>query len=265
MEECNMAYQTSQADLDAALSVTCNPTPAPTAAPSLWQSTTSMYTTADLTDPISNWMFNQMNNNAQIQEDFGLNEGNTLAVIGNQYVVVSGDNVYPTCVQHGASGDAADPTLVTLTGTTAGQASEQRSALFEAADRNDFKHEDCPDLEGVCTKLSGFFMDMLAERGQVPETIAENLCVDSMGSLMYVTMDAYKHICVGHGGTSDSTDLCPMSNTDIYFCGGVNGGMGTWGYPGQQMGAVEAAYGYATENNAPFDAYMFIHPQCRNY
>merc|ERR1712038_139020 len=266
MEECNMAYQTSQADLDAALSVTCNPTPAPTAAPSLWQSTMSMYTTADLTDPLSNWMFNQMNNNAQIQEDFGLNDGNTLAVIGNQYVVVSGDYVYPTCVQHGAAGDAADPTLVTLTGTTAGQASEQRSALYLAADRNDFKHEDCPDLEGVCTKLSGFFMDMLADRGRVPETIAENLCVDSMGSLMYVTQDAYKHICVGHGGSADSIELCPMSNTDIYFCGGINGGLGTWGYPGQQMGAVEQAYSYATnDGNGPFDAYMFMHPQCRNY
>lgn len=262
MEECNMAFQSSQADLDAALSVTCPPTMQPSASPSLWQAIEPMYSEEELTDPISNWMFNQMNNNAQIQTDFDLNNGNTLGVIGNQYVVVSEGRVYPTCVQHGGSGDAADPALVTVTGTTAGSAGEQRTALFAAATRNDYKHKDCPDLMDVCMPVSNYWVGEFTGRG-LPEDIVDNLCYYA-GSMMYVTKDAYKHICVGHGGAAEAVELCPLSNTDTYFCGGINGGQSVWGYPGQQTGAIDQALQNAMENGE-FDVYYFTHPQCRGY
>ena len=86
-------------------------------------------------------MFGQMTGNAEVQEALGLNDGNTLDVVGNQYVVVDQTGrVYSTCVQHGAANDACDTeNLVCWNGQTAGQAGEQRQALIQPAERNDFK------------------------------------------------------------------------------------------------------------------------------
>merc|ERR1712176_1241536 len=120
MEECNQAYMD-------AMSVTCAPTQEPTMGTSLYVPTGSDITSDQLTGPTSNWMFNQQNNNANVRAAFDLDNGNTLGVAGDQYVVVDGSGrVYETCVQHGAAGNACVDELVCWNGETAGSASEQR-------------------------------------------------------------------------------------------------------------------------------------------
>merc|ERR1719242_2422807 len=148
MEECNQAY------LDA-MSVTCAPTVEPTMGPSLYESSASTLTQADIDGPSSNWMFNQQNNNALVREAFGLDSGMTLGVANDQYVVSDeSGRVYETCVQHGASGNACSDEYVCWNDATAGSASEQRSALLAAAERNDFMIASCPALVGVCDQMA---------------------------------------------------------------------------------------------------------------
>merc|ERR550534_3211108 len=220
MEECNQAYQD-------AMSVTCPPTEAPTMGTSLYVSTASDMSTDDLTDPLSNWMFNQQNNNGDVQTAFSLNDGNTLAVVENEYVVVDGNGrVYPTCVQHGGSGDACDASLICWNGNTAGSASEQRSALLQAAERNDFKNANC--VSQTCAALSGYYEDQFVSRG-LPEGMTNNLCV-SNDALFWVTRDAQKHVCIGFG---EGTSSCPSDMNEFYVCSGSNDGLQTFGWPGQ--------------------------------
>jgi len=252
MEECNQAYMD-------AMSVTCSPTVEPTMGPSLYVSTASDLTSSDLTDPASNWMFNQQNNNADVQAALGLNDGNTLGVVGDEYVVVdSTGRVYPTCVMHGASGTACVEGLVCWNGENAGSASEQRSALLSAADRNDYKIENCPTLE--CDPLSGFYSDYLTAVG-VTDHVFNNMCVMPSGAVMYVTRDACKHVCVGFG---TENGVCPSSTDEFYFCPGTNDGLGSWGWPAQFTNAIANSWEQATAMGS-FDEAMFHHPQCRGY
>lgn len=252
MEECNQAYMD-------AMSVTCSPTVEPTMGPSLYVSTASDLTSSDLTDPASNWMFNQQNNNADVQAAFGLNDGNTLGVVGDEYVVVdSTGRVYPTCVMHGASGAACVEGLVCWNGASAGSASEQRSALLQAAERNDYKNANCPTLE--CDSLSGFYSDYLTAVG-VTDDVFKNMCVMPSGAVMYVTRDACKHVCVGFG---TENGVCPSSNDEFYFCPGTNDGLGSWGWPAQFTNAIANSWEQATAMGS-FDEAMFHHPQCRGY
>jgi len=249
MAECDQAYQD-------AMSTTCPPEEEYNP----YVATASTMTSADITGPTSNWMFNQQNNNADVQAAFGLNDGMTLGVAGNQYVVSDANGrVYPTCIQHGAAGNACDTdNLICWNGETAGSASEQRSALLAAAERNDFKHASCPTM-GDCTAMSGFYADLFTARG-LDLSLMANLCHDSNMSLMYVTRDAYKHVCIGFGASWDN--LCPTSLDQVYTCSGVNDGYGVFGWPGQVVGAIEQAYNAAMVNGA-FSADAFAHPQCR--
>lgn len=253
MEECNQAYMD-------AMSVTCSPTMEPA---TLYEPVVSELTSTDVTDPASNWMFNQQNNNADVQAAFGLTEGNTLAVVqdddGNQqYVVVDTDGrVYPTCVQHGASGTACIiNNYICWNGATAGTASEQRSALLQAAERNNFQNAACPTIdEDACTPLSGFYKDDMAAAGMGDDVFA-NLCVGSDGTLKYVTRDAYKSTCVAWG---EQNRRCPPEGTDArYFCPGTNEGVGSFGWPSQFINSVAAAY-----NAAGGDMDSFTHPDCQ--
>lgn len=251
MEECNDAYME-------ALDVTCAPTAEPTMGTSLYVPTGSMYTQNDITDPLSSWMFNQQNNNGDVQAAFGLNDGMTLGTVDNQYVVSDASGrVYETCVQHGASGDACDSDLVCWNGESAGAASEQRSALLAAAERNNFQIASCP-TNTQCTALSGYYIEMFADRG-ITEEVHANLCVSNEDALMYVTRDAYKHVCLGFGSGSDE---CPSSMNEFYLCAGVNDGLATFGWPGQFANAVARANENAMAGGN-WDEDAFTHPQCR--
>jgi hypothetical protein len=255
MEECNQAYMD-------AMSVTCPPVVEPT----LYVSTASGLTTSDTVTPASNWMFNQQNNNGDVQAAFGLNDGNTLAVVGEgtdqQYAVVDSDGrVYPTCVMHGASGTTCADGLVCWNGQSAGSASEQRSALLAAAERNDFKISSCPEIQSSCTPLSGYYWDQFSPQG-IDEATFNNMCYNvDTGALMYVTRDACKHVCVGFG---TGNAVCPTSNDDFYFCPGTNEGLGSFGWPAQFTNAVVNAYNQAMAGGS-MNADMFHHPQCRGY
>jgi len=258
MEECNQAYMD-------AMSVTCSPTMEPA---TLYEPVVSELASTDVTDPASNWMFNQQNNNGDVQAALGLGDlgSNTLAVVqdddGNQqYVVVDTDGrVYPTCIQHGASGTACSPNYVCWNGATAGSASEQRSALLQAAERNNFQNAGCPTISSDdCSPLSGFYADDLAARGMGDDVFA-NLCVGGDGTLKYVTRDAYKSTCIGFG---TNNARCPPEGSDArYFCPATNGGVGSFGWPAQFGNSVEAAYNAAGGSEA-FDADMFTHPDCQ--
>jgi hypothetical protein len=207
-------------------------------------------------------MFNQQNGNANVQGALGLNDGNTLAVVGDEYVVVdSTGRVYPTCVMHGAAGATCGDGLVCWNGETAGSASEQRSALLAAGERNDFRISSCPSIQSACTAVSGFYETYFTGVGVSTDVFA-NMCTDTMsGALMYVTRDAYKHVCIGFG---TNNGVCPASNDDFYFCPGTNDGLGSWGWPGQYTNAVEKAYEQAMRGGS-FDEDVFHHPQCRGY
>lgn len=256
MEECNQAYQD-------AMSVTCAPTAEPTMATSLYVSTDSGMDSSDTTTPASNWMFNQVNNNADVQAALGLNDGNTLGVVTKnevqEYVVVdSNGRVYPTCVQHGASGTACDADLVCWNNLNAGSASEQRSAVIEAGKRNDYKISTCPTL--TAQGLSGYYLDQLTSRGISQETF-DNIVVDEYGAVLYVMQDSYKHICVGFGTENRP---CPLNGdlTQFYFCAGANDGLGTMGWPAQFANAVQRAH-EAGLTDGVLDGNSFTHPQCR--
>jgi len=262
MEECNQAYQN-------AMSVTCPPTEAPTAEPSLYISTASTLTSGDVKDADSNWMFNQQNNNADVQTAFGLNDGNTLAVVDKddvqEYVVVdSTGRVYQTCIQHGASGTACDADLVCWNGATAGSASEQRSALLDAAVRNDFKSQSCPTIQEACTPIPYNFYSTYFTNIGMPESLLRNMCYsDTDRSMLYVTRDAYKEICVGYIGSGNAqNDLCPTDLGQTYFCSGNNNGLQTFGWPQQFVNSVSHAYSNSVTNDV-FNEDMFTHPQCR--
>jgi len=237
--------------------VTCT-TPEPA---SLYTPTNSGLT--ETATPASNWMFNQQNNNGEVQAAFGLSEdGNSLAVVadsdGNQqYAVVDASGrIYPTCVMHGAASATCVDDLFCWNGENAGTASEQRNALLAAATRNDFKYAECPTIS--CTKLSAWYEDLFTARGITTDTLA-NMCVDDYGSVIYVTMDAYKHICVGFG---TSNGVCPANDDQVYFCPGTNDGLMSWGWSGQFANAVQKANDAAMATGE-FNADTFTHPQCR--
>lgn len=258
MAECEQSYQD-------AMSVTCPPTQMPTAAPGLYEATGSTLTESDLSDPASTWMFNQQNNNAEVQEAFGLNSGNTLAVSSSQYVVVDDTGrVYETCVQHGASGDSCQTdSLYCWNGNNAGSASEQRSALLAAATRNDFKVAACPTLVGVCDQITNFYRNEFPNSPLTVNNVWDNMCVTPTDAVMYVMRDAYKHVCVGLVSSGGANVECPADLSSGFFCAGLNGGLGVYGWPGQIMGALDIAYENATPEGASFDADAFTHPQCR--
>jgi hypothetical protein len=247
--------------LEAAQSTTCPPEEEPT----LYIPVRSDDTSEDLTDAISNWMLNQQLNNADIQAAFGLNDGNTMGVIVNEYVVVDANGrVYPTCVQHGGSGDACVDELVCWNGVTAGAASEQRSALLAAAKRNNYKNANCPGIQTMCAPLSTFWTDMMVDRS-FDQSVIDNTCVSDGGDVMYVTMDAYKKVCVGLTTMAQPQNVeCPMSNDDVYFCSAVTNGLATFGFPAQTMNALEQAYETATAGGM-FMEDSFTHPQCRGF
>lgn len=254
------------------MSVTCSPTVEPTTGPSLYTPTASGFTSSDMATPDSQWMFNQQNNNGEVQAAFGLNDGNTLGVMGDanaqQYVVMdSTGRVYPTCVQHGASGAARNADYYTWNGNTAGAASEQRSALLAAAVRNDFKNANCPSLVDSCTAVSNYYRNDIEEFTGTDLNIFDNLCIDEYGSLMYVMQDFYKHVCVGMVQADSGSTQCPLdgalTNSVSYFCGGINGGLATFGWGGQMVGAIEKAFLNAVEGGTDFSADSFTHPQCR--
>jgi len=264
LEECNQAYMD-------AMSVTCPPTQPPTAEPSLYTATGSDLTVDDLVDYQAlgtRWMFNQQANNADVQEAFGLNDGNTLGVAmtsdGNyQYVVYDASGrVYETCVGHGDSNqgvsDCPEGMYCLGSSGTVGAASNQRNCLLEAAKRNDYKWSGCASLATDCLAMSyNYFEEFFVSR-DVPTTVLDNLCVDTTtADIRYVMLDAYKNICIGFGG---GTELCPPSDnlSADYFCSGVTNGEGTFGWTGQLANAIEVAY-----NNAQGDYDNFVHPQCR--
>jgi len=268
MEECNSAWMSAQDTISDLESVTCPPTEMPTMGYSMYTDTSSELTGDDLAEPSSNWMFNQMNNDAQVQEDFDLGS-NTLGVTqyGNsmQYVVVDSEGrVYETCVQHGGSGDECEEGLVCWNGATAGSAGEQKSALYEAAKRNDYKIATCPHLTGPCTQLPYNFYETMFNDMNIDLAVLENLCTnEDTRELLFVMKDAHKAVCIGSGVAS--MDACPADHLtgSNYFCSGIQNGGGVYGWPAQFVGAIEEAYSNAMTTDGTFMDDSFHHPQCR--
>jgi hypothetical protein len=93
-----------------------------------------------------------------------------------------------------------------------------------------------------------------------------NAQVVENGSLMYVMQDFYKHICIGMVQENSGSTSCPLygalTYSVSYFCGGINGGLATFGWGGQMVGAFNMAFDNANLNG-DFSADSFTHPQCR--
>jgi len=181
-------------------------------------------------------------------------EGMTLCAADGEYVVTTAEGkTYPTCVAQGETSDACDTSTMVCGNQDAsavGTAGQQADRLNVALTRNNFKHEDCPTVD--CTKFNGYWQDtLLGSNPTVTAVMAQNICVRSDNTVMYIEADAMYNTCVGFADVDQMQSV--FCDGQSFVCGGNNGqGMMTYGYPKQAMNAVARA----------LEGDNYMHPQC---
>jgi len=182
----------------------------------------------------------------------------TLCVGDNQYMIATGGRVYPTCVEYGAPntpcahGDLICPEPPSNPGVF-GYAGNHRFALSIAAQRNDFRHQDCPSIQDKCAPLEGvyesYWRDLFVQRTGLSTNYFHNVCINpATTELRYVAETSYVNTCVGF--SHEAKEVCPVPRS--FQCVGLNSGEIVYGWPGQIMETVGRAVMFESRR----------HPQC---